>query len=438
MKDLISALVVGLVMLGGLGALVDRYSPRERSLLFVSLSAHVVSGAALAPVMKGLLGGGDMILYDEIGRNLLDRLFRAPADTAAVLWGLLAHSNDPLPVPDYGLAQGSSGAMLAFTTITLLLTGGSLHAACTLVAGLSFFGKLRLYDVFRAELDEGLRTRVLWATLLVPSVIFWSSGLIKEAFTTIGLGLAFKELHRFFRRDLSLGALLTTASGVLLIATMKGYVLIPLGVASAAAVLLTKRATGRRLTGTRRLVAFAFGIALVFGAGLVSSQYDPTNVVEEASHQQEVGELTSYAGSHYSLVKQHSLAGQIVAVPLALITALFRPFIFEARNAQTAANGLETLFFTILAYKALRRGAAGYRTAREQPILVFCAVMSVIMAVGVGLASTNLGTLSRYRMPMMPFLWVLATAVAASARTGSPSRATEIASPPWLRTSRGS
>jgi hypothetical protein len=426
LNELVVALVVGIAFLVAFQGVLRRYPESERSLLLLSLAIHLLSGGMLVALTLGPLRGGDLIAYADVAVMLVDRFFRAPLDTLHLLTGLLLHSGDPLPVPDFGLAAGSSGSMIAFTALGMLVTWGSLPAACVLVAGLSFYGKLRMYDVFRTELDARLHRRVLAATMLVPSAVFWSSGLIKEAFATIGLGLVFKELHAFYRKQSSVGGAIAGITGLCLIATIKGYVLVPLGLAAGVSVLLARAGTRDRrkaLTVFQRVAVISLGAVVVFGAGVVSSQYDPANVVEATARQQEVGAQLSYAGSYYSVTSERSLAGQIAATPLALITALFRPFIFEARNAQSAANGLETLFFTVLAARGFRRGRAAYRFIRQQPILVFCAVFSLIMGLGVGLASTNLGTLSRYRMPMMPFLWVVVTVVAASARVATSSPA---------------
>jgi hypothetical protein len=46
-------------------------------------------------------------------------------------------------------------------------------------------------------------------------------------------------------------------------------------------------------------------------------------------------------------------------------------------------------------------------TIRDNPVLLFCIVFVITMGVAIGLASSNLGTLSRYRMPMMPFFAAL-------------------------------
>src|SRR5262245_62008057 len=145
MNDFVTAIVVAIVAIAVFSRSLERYSTRERSLLVASLAAHLVSGAALVLLIKTVFKGGDILNFDDVGRAMLTRFFRAPEDTTRLLIGLLLHSGDALPVPDYGLAFGSSGSMIALTTVTLFLTGGSLYGACVLVAALSFYGKLCIY-----------------------------------------------------------------------------------------------------------------------------------------------------------------------------------------------------------------------------------------------------------------------------------------------------
>jgi hypothetical protein len=95
-----------------------------------------------------------------------------------------------------------------------------------------------------------------------------------------------------------------------------------------------------------------------------------------------------------------------VYAPLALFAALFRPVIFEARNLLMLANALETTFLTLLLARILlTRDLLRVRgQIMDDPFLVFCMVFVLALGVAVGLASTNLGTLSRYRAPILPFL----------------------------------
>jgi len=70
------------------------------------------------------------------------------------------------------------------------------------------------------------------------------------------------------------------------------------------------------------------------------------------------------------------------------------------------ANALETTFLTVLLIRIVvtRDLFRVRRQVMDDPFLVFCTVFVLALGVAVGLASTNLGTLSRYRAPILPFL----------------------------------
>ena len=138
---------------------------------------------------------------------------------------------------------------------------------------------------------------------------------------------------------------------------------------------------------------------------------------------QEVGARTE-GGSNYAIgnPEETSLLGQLVFTPVALLTSLFRPFLFEAHNVVAAINGLEMtvvlwLWIRIVWIHGLR---GSWRLLRRSPVLVFCVAFVVLFGLGVGLATTNLGTLSRYRVPMMP-LYLLILAMLWPGKDGSQS-----------------
>jgi hypothetical protein len=62
----------------------------------------------------------------------------------------------------------------------------------------------------------------------------------------------------------------------------------------------------------------------------------------------------------------------------------------------------------------------------NNPVLLFCAVFIVLFGVAVGLAAPNLGTLSRYRVPMMPMYGFLLLSLAAKAKKVKQDRRIEL------------
>ncbi len=135
------------------------------------------------------------------------------------------------------------------------------------------------------------------------------------------------------------------------------------------------------------------------------------NLAKSTSAVQAAG-VNVEGGSNYQLrepvpeqEEDSGVQSQLLLAPIALPTALFRPFIFEVRNPMMLLNALETTALLFLTIRVLFRG--GLVRVRDaiagNPTLVFSLLFSLILGTAVGLASTNLGSLSRYRMPFMPF-----------------------------------
>ena len=69
-----------------------------------------------------------------------------------------------------------------------------------------------------------------------------------------------------------------------------------------------------------------------------------------------------------------------------------------------AVSAAETLLLSVAFVRLVwvRRWADTWRMLASSPFLVFCIVFSVGVATAVGMSTTNLGTLVRYRMPFLP------------------------------------
>src|SRR5688572_16234666 len=151
-------------------------------------------------------------------------------------------------------------------------------------------------------------------------------------------------------------------------------------------------------------------IGSIIGTGTLLPHFAPDTFEDEALAAQAIGARTQ-GGSNYSIAAGGSLYGSI---PLALATVLYRPLIFEASNGLIAVNALEMTAAIVLTIMALTRESLG-RTLRfvlGRPALCFALGLVLTLAVGVGLTTTNLGTLSRYRMPLIPFYATLLVVLA--------------------------
>jgi hypothetical protein len=172
-----------------------------------------------------------------------------------------------------------------------------------------------------------------------------------------------------------------------------------------------------------RPVYFAIAAAATVGGELALGELFPRFSVEglgeEAARLQGVGQDIS-GGSNYLIgdESQRTLQGQLAFAPIALVTAFFRPFPFEVNNGLSAVASAETSLLLFFLVRTVIRTSwrAAWRTVRASPLLMFCLTFAVVLGIGVGLGTTNMGTLSRYRSPLLPYLALIVAVLSAPLR----------------------
>ena len=107
--------------------------------------------------------------------------------------------------------------------------------------------------------------------------------------------------------------------------------------------------------------------------------------------------------------------------PLAAVTVLFRPFVFEAHNLQSLIAAMEGTALMGLCLIRYRWGWAALRSLRQQPYLVFCLVFVILFIVAYS-SFANFGLLTRERVQLYPLFLVLFSIPPANATRSSPSR----------------
>jgi hypothetical protein len=91
--------------------------------------------------------------------------------------------------------------------------------------------------------------------------------------------------------------------------------------------------------------------------------------------------------------------------PIAIFTDLYRPLFFEVGSPLMVISALENtilLFFTIFLFLKTNPRKI-IRIILREPLLLYSIFFSLLLAFGVGMASTNFGALSRYKIPFMPY-----------------------------------
>ncbi len=317
---------------------------------------------------------------------------------------------------DIGRPFIGTGAVRVFTGIVYTVTGPSIYVAFAVFALVGFWGLYFLYRAFRVGVPDGDARRYALLVLLLPSMLFWPSGLGKEALITFGIGLAAYGTARLLAGHR--GWVVPLAIGLAVITCLRPHITAVLFTAIALAFLVRRPVRPRtELTPVVRLA----GLVVLAGVGMYlishAAQFLGLDEVSVSSVQQAIsdsGARTTQGGSEFDPV----IVNSPLDMPLAILTVLFRPFAFEAGSAPmllAAAEG--TLLLGMFAF-GLRRLRQIPGRLRRQPYLVVCLAYTLLFVYAFS-AFANFGILTRERVMVLPFALVFLALPDPKSRRGS-------------------
>jgi len=411
------AIALSTVVVVGLLVLVwaqEDLRPREARWFWWSVLAHLVAVVLFTGLQRSSpIEVSDMRRYLHYGHLLGEDLRRD-------FWGVFPHTvatllHQPSGLHAYIPGKGPAGTMTILISWLSLVLGPRLWATNAVFMFLSLLGKLALYTGLRRGFPESLRPRLAMAVFVVPSLVFWTSGVVKEAVAMVGMGMAILALSRLVERFGWLEAL-RLVIGVAAMGLVKPYILFVF--AGSTGVWLYYRWATRRGGIVRfRPVALvsitAMAVGALVGLGLLFPHFALDQLGEQAALRQEFAFRTE-ARSAYVLGApgQASLFRSVVLAPMGVFTAWYRPLLTEAHTPMAMLSALECTVMLVLSGLCVARLDASnlWASLSRWPWLAFGMVFAVTLGFAVGLVTSNLGTMVRYRVPLLPFL-ALALAV---------------------------
>jgi len=310
------------------------------------------------------------------------------------------------------------------------LTADSFLGATFICGALGFVGQLLLYRTFVSYYPERWLRPVWWAGVLFwPSLVLWSAGLLKESFGFLGLGMTVWGVDRFVSRG-RLTSLMWGGFGAYVLMLYRPQILLALFAAIVPWMLAAGPLSRHGLNAERRGGAWRRGLigaGIFFGAvamlvfGAIDPRYSLAALAGSIGFVISVSEQQVFAGSNLAapLIEEVSAWGVLRAWPAALVVALFRPFLWEAPGAFGLLAAVENTVLLALLGRGLwllvsREGVA--LNAVRSPLLLASVTFVAVMGLTVAIAQINLGTVSRYRIPLLPFTVAAAAIIEKCAR----------------------
>ena len=156
------------------------------------------------------------------------------------------------------------------------------------------------------------------------------------------------------------------------------------------------------------------------------NEYSVENITKKAKKTQEwiayISEVQE--GSGYDLgTLDGTLGGMLSKFPQAVNVTLYRPFLWESKKPIILLSAIEStafLIFTLMIF--YKRGIGGtFKQIFRDPNLLFFFIFSLIFAFAIGISTGNFGSLSRYKIPCMPFFASLLLVLYYQTQTPAPA-----------------
>ncbi len=349
------------------------------------------------------------VIYNALRSNPLDylKMLSGIGNDTPAFDGYYAEMHYWARKPQSGI-YNDSHTIIRFNAFVRLFSFGYFNVHTVVICFLSFCGLTAIYKTFQPHL-QGKSTLLAAAVFLLPSVMFWGSGVLKEGLILFALGVLIHAVNRFFSLRAVITALLTGA----LLALSKFYVWL--------AILpgLLFLIWSNRTQHSRPFLKFFFILLIIAVAGLNIDRFSSIQnpLVTLSQKQLEFRSLATGnekdaflkpiapAGSFLNIPNlEPTLSSFIRNSPQALSNVLFRPFIWESFSPFMLMAAIENILmiaFVILCIifcKAFKEVQWSY--------FLFCFSFVIIQFLIIGETTPVIGAIVRYKVPALPFLLI--------------------------------
>jgi hypothetical protein len=381
----VAALAIG----GGLGS--TAHLRVVRNLVIAGACLRIVGVFARHAMIFDLYGGGsDAVAYFDAGRIIATYFWSL--DFSIVGSGM------------WGDREWGTQAVRYASGLVIALVGPSMRGAFLAFSLAAYVGLVCVAVAFARTNGPASIRRCALFLFFWPTLWFWPSSIGKEAVLMLAVGLV--VLGYVGLRDRT--RWMPLASGLGLALAVRPHLAGVLAVSICIAEWAARGWTIRRIL--QAAVASVLALWLLTVAlgmlGLTGAGFSGMNdfLLDTATQ-------TNQGGSSFE--RADSLP---VAIPMAFVNILFRPFITEARSPMALASSLEMMALWAIAIYNRRQVQQTLRLWRTSRLLRFAIPFALLYVLMIGLAFQNLGIIARQRALVMPALLIL-VAAAPAART---------------------
>jgi hypothetical protein len=341
----------------------------------------------------------DIFRYFDDSKVLYESFFINPLHFARMFFGI--DTDQPFLYGYYSQMvcwdAFHSNIVIRFNALARFLSSGSYYVHMIFASFLALLGLTAIYRVFAEEMKSSGK----WLAALLffaPSLLFWTSGVLKETLVLFPLGFLFLLCYRHLRgQPLSILQMVVILLLMALLAINKPYLLVAFATAWAGWRL--SRRHDRKLPGFLLTL-----VALLVVLTCISLLYPPLDWARLlASRQQEfyrLGEATGAGSLVNTFVLEPTVWSIALHIPHALLNVITEPWFLSASSPLAFAAAIENeLLILMLFISAYCYNGRAHRNG----LFLFSAMFVLLAFAVIGLSTPVGGAIVRYKAPLLPF-----------------------------------
>ena len=263
---------------------------------------------------------------------------------------------------------------------------------------ITLFGALAIYRVM-ADVFPGKKTTIILAAFLVPSFIYWTSGIHKEGLIFTGISLITYCIY-FGTKEKKWGIkrIACITIGLILVLALRNFIIVILVPAIVAWLLATLRPKNGLAIFASLYILFGF---LFFTARYINPELNfPQAVVNK---QKEFKRLEPGGSTIRMKDLEPTAISFLKNTPQAINLSTIRPYPSDVHHILSLAAAIEinALLLMFILFLFFRTNG---KDNKSKNLLYFCVFFSITLLLAIGFSVNNLGAIVRYRSVVMPLL----------------------------------
>lgn len=356
--------------------------------------------------------GGDGSIYLNSSRNLVDLSNRNPITYLQLFtnqnrqkpeWEEIYQRIiywDPVKSAEF---IDDNRTAIRINSLISLLSFRSIGVHIILLIFLSLIGLMALYKSFRKWFENIYPPAIFFAVFLSPSIIFWTSGILKETHTIFILGLFIYQLSIFIERKDYRSLFWTFLLGILLLLA-RTYLSIALFIPVLFLVLSSFFKTRSILKSIGLTITFSTIIIILLNVNGI----DPFQIL--SAKQADFILIGKNANSFFHIAELTQPLDLVKNFPIALFNVYLQPQLFNFDSWLYVFPIIENIdlitiiIFVFVYYKSPCK--------KETKYLIFVLLVWIIGGWIIGLTVPVQGAIARYKSILIPFLLISIFAIA--------------------------